>query len=135
MFDKLKDYALEKHIRNLLKQYYAQFGLTLREAERLPMKDLIQKLSEFLADNKSQNDYYASVVNNLEEKVAKLTIGNNEMQQRFIEARAENKSLHGELAKVRENNYNLKLENTIIKQRFGGNEKDKSKDNDLSIAR
>lgn len=121
MFEGLKDYILEKQIRGLLKQYYAQFGLTLEEATRLPMRELLSRLTEFLADNKNQNNYYSNVVSNLEDRVSYLTIQNQEYKQRMLEMKAENKALHGELAKVRENNYSLKLENTLYKQRFDSN--------------
>lgn len=135
MFEKLKDYILERHIRNLLKQYYAQFGLTIKEVERMPMKELLEKLNNFLADNKKEITYYANVVSNLEDKVAFLTIDNKEVREQYKRANAENKALHGELARVREDNYKYKLENNIIKQRFGSNELTKDKTTKLEIVK
>lgn len=135
MFEKLKDYILERHIRNLLKQYYAQFGLTIKEVERMPMKELLEKLNNFLADNKKEIIYYANVVSNLEDKVAFLTIENKEIKEQNKSSFAENKALHKELARVRENNYQVKLENSILKQRFGSNELTKDKTTKLEIAK
>lgn len=142
MFEKLKTYMLERHIRDLLERYYWQFGLTLEEAKRLPMQQLLEKLNSFLADKKTEVDYYASVVGHLDEKVTLLTINNEEMKHRMRDIQGENKGLHLELAKLREDNYRLKLENTLYKQKGLENDKQQEKEltsqtkvTDLSLAR
>jgi regulator of replication initiation timing len=144
MFDKLKTYMMERQIRDLLERYYWQFGLTFEEAKRLPMQQLITRLNDFLADKKTEVDYYASVVGHLDEKVTLLTINNTEMKHRMKDMHGENKGLHLELAKLREDNYRLKLENTLYKQKGFVIEKEQektliaqtaTKSNDLSLAR
>lgn len=137
MFEKLKDYILEKQVRWLLKQYYAQFGLTLREAERLPMQELLEKINTFLKDKKNEFGYYGNVISNLEERVAALTIDNKEFQERVIQIGAENKALNKELAKVRKENYDLKIENYLYKQKFNESAltKDKVNDKKLELSR
>lgn len=136
MFEGIKDYALEKHIRGLLKQYYARFGLTLEEAKRLPLRDLLEKLNRFLENNKNENDYYINVIHHQEERLAKYAIETQEMKQRMIDLQGENKGLHKELSLVREDNYKFKLENTLYKQMFQGNEfsKDNAKVNDNNVS-
>jgi regulator of replication initiation timing len=129
MFEGFKTKILERHIRDLMERYYWQFGLTLEEAKRLPMQELIVKLDAFLTNKKNEFEYYANVVNHLDEKVMKLTIANKEYDQRMKDTRGENKGLHSELAKLREENYMLKLENSIYKQRGLGLENNKTKSN------
>jgi hypothetical protein len=117
MFEAIKTKMLERHIRSLLERYYAQFGLTLEEAKRLPMYELINKLNDFFSNKKNEFEYYSNVINHLDEKVMQLTIANKQNNEYMKDMRGENKGLHGELAKLREENYMLKLENSIYKQR------------------
>lgn len=216
MLEKLKDYVLERHIRNLLEKYYSQFGLTLDEAKKMNIYQLLYKIEKHLEANAKQEidkeyvkapgdyyiqkddkltkvnnnyyvknsenkledrikksvkensdqfgftkediekmsteeilknigdrlknadkefNYYANVVNHLEERLEKITIENKEFKQRVIDLKGENKGLHNELAKVREDNYNLKLENSIYKQRFNSNEATKTNETKLEIAK
>jgi predicted RNase H-like nuclease (RuvC/YqgF family) len=116
VFDKLKTYMLEREIRSMLERYYWQFGLTLEEAKRLPMQQLMERLNDFLADKKTEVGYYASVVQHLDERIQLLSINNEEMKHRMRDMQGENKGLHKELATLREENYKLKLDNTLLKQ-------------------
>jgi hypothetical protein len=130
MFEKLKTYMLERQIRDTLERYYWEFGLTLEEAKRLPMQQLLERLKDFLADNKREVNYYASVVGHYVEQVQTLTVSNEEMKLRMRDMKGENKGLHSELAKLREDNYRLKLENTLYKQQ--GYVMDKEQEKDLT---
>lgn len=131
MFEKLKNYLLEQEIRSILRQYYAQFGLTLEEAKRLPMRELLEKINSFLADKKNEFTYYANVINNLEGRIAALTIENKEHKERIKQLYAENKGLNVELTNVRKENYDLKLENYLYKQ----NGLTKTNDNKLELSK
>lgn len=119
MFEKLKDYILEKHVRSILRTYYLQFGLTLEEAERLPMKDLLVKLNEFLQNHKKEINYYTNVVSNLEDRVTQLSVLNHELREQLTHYKAENKALLIEKTKLVKDKYNLTLQNNLYKSKFG----------------
>jgi hypothetical protein len=123
--------SFENTIKNTLKDKYVQFGLTKEDVQKMTVIELLEKIAERLQHSDKEFNYYASVVNNLEQKVDKLVIENKEMKQRMIDMKAENKSLNVELAKVREENYKLKLENSLYQQRTITQENTKS----LSIAK
>lgn len=123
--------SFENTIKNTLKDKYVQFGLTKEDVQKMSVVELLEKIAERLQHSDKEFNYYASVVNNLEQKVDKLVIENKEMKQRMIDMKAENKSLNVELSKVREENYKLKLENSLYQQRTITQENTKS----LSIAK
>lgn len=108
---------MERQIRDLLERYYRQFGLTFEEAKRLPIQQLLEKLNNYLEGNKNGVAYYASVVTHLDEKIQVLTINAEELKYRMKDLQGENKGLHGELAELRKENYGLKLQNSMYKQR------------------
>lgn len=138
-FIKENESSLDKKVREPLRNNYMEFGLTKEEVEKKSVSELLEKISERLKNTDKEFNYYSNVVDNLEKRVDKLIIENKEYKDRMIEMKGENKGLQVELTKVREENYKLKLENSLYRQKFVSHEKEsfaaKSKDNDVSLAR
>lgn len=135
MLNKIKEWMLERHVRDLMKKYYATFGLTIEQVEKMSIGELLEKVNGLLENLDKESSYYARMCNHYENKITNITVENKDLKARYKELETKYNKSEYENAKLMEEKFNLKLENKLLKEL--GVEKDISntKQKSIEIAR